>query len=392
MEDKPLRRDFARQRPRRLRYSSRLDELFFQVAIILGFALGLAVTLLREEVLPDQFNRDANRIYNIASGRVPDFTDRSYTPVGIVYRWIGLGDAPTAAAIVGYLAASAVILVALFRTGRRTASLPVALYIVSAFLLSSIYLGQYSKDVFVLIPVVLLISLPRRILWDVVGVGAMLLYAYFFRDYWAIVAFAYAAYRLITLWQARIRYLLAGGAFASVAVGMAFFVALGVDPNHYRTVVQGHLNANTLIVPLEPAAQPLGGAVDVFVNYWLLYLPVLLPFTASIAYIVVMLGIGFAKLFPLMAARSEVRWPSRSVLDGSLARRALSLILAVGVVQAVFEPDYGSALRHFTPLMPLALVLMQSLRSGRLRAGRAPAWNWSGDSTRDVEASTIGPR
>ncbi|HIY66433.1 MAG TPA: hypothetical protein H9830_09180, partial [Candidatus Agrococcus pullicola] len=131
-------------------------------------------------------------------------------------------------------------------------------------------------------------------------------------------------------------------------------------------------------IPLVPFEQPLGGLVDVFLNYWLLFLPLLLPFTASILHLAVTAGIFFARTYPLITARSSTRWPDRDTLPGVLARRSIALILALTVVQAVFEPDYGSSLRHLTPLMPLAIVLLQAMRSGSMRRGQAVPWSWTG--------------
>lgn len=375
----PLRRDISRIGLRRTR-ERRRGEFLLTGSVVVGFVVGLAITIGREAILSAQYHRDSTRIFNIASGKVPDFRDQSYTPVGIAYRWLGLGDSPDAAALVGYVLTSIIILVAVVRTGRRSASPLVAIYIVAAFVLSAVYLGQYSKDVFVLVPVLILLVLPRSIWWDLVSVATMLTYAYFFRDYWYLVAAAYVVCRIILIRQVRLRYLLLIGALGAVAVGMAFTLVRGVNPNHYRTAVQGHLDADTIIVPLEPFEQPLGGAVDIFLNYWLLYLPLLLPLTASAVYIVVAAGVAFAKLFPLLSTRSSVRWPRSDEREGALLRRALALILAFGAVQALFEPDYGSALRHFTPLMPLAIALVQATRAGVIRSEPARPWSWSGAS------------
>ncbi|WP_345439135.1 hypothetical protein [Microbacterium gilvum] len=350
----------------------------------MGFLGGLILTVSRSLVLPEQFGRDANRIYLIASGQA-DFADGSYTPVAIVYRLLGLGAAPDVAAVLGYVLASVAIIVGIARSGRRTAGVLTAVYISSAFLLAGVYLGQYSKDVFVIPLVLLLLLLPKRIWWEITAVAGMLVYAYFFRDYWAIVAVAYVGFRVVTIWQVRLRYLLVSGALCAVIVGLAFFIVLGHDPNHFRTAVQDHLDANTIIMPIELVNQPIGGLVDIFVNYWLLYVPLMLPFTAGIPYVVILIGYVFVKVLPLVSLRSAIRWPSGATLDGVLVRRSLALMLAFGVVQAVFEPDYGSALRHFTPLMPLAIVVMQSMRSGTPRVGKALPWSWGGGSVEGVD-------
>ena len=352
-------------------------EWVFSVSIILGFAIGLTITLNRD-LLPESYNLDARRIYGIASGQMPEFADRSYTPVGVTYRLLGLGASPTAAALFGYALAVVVIITALIHSGRRTASLLVGCYILATFALAGVYLGQYSKDIFILPIALLIILLPRPIWVEIFIVASMIAYAILYRDYWAITAAAYVVLRIITIRQVRMRYLLAIGAFGAALAGLAFYFVLGFAPNHFRTAVQGHLDANTFIHNMEIGPQPVGGMIDVLINYGLLFAPVTLITSAGWLYVVVIAGTIFARAYPLMSGTSAVRWPAIDTIDGVLVRRSVSILIAFVAVQALFEPDYGSALRHLTPLMPIAIVLMQSARSGKHRLGRARPFSWSG--------------
>lgn len=376
MSQNLLRADIRRRRRRRL--PSSLGEWLLLSAIVLGVIAGFIAMLLRDQVLSENYEADSDKIWRIASGRLPGFEDQSFTPVANVYRAVGLGDAPFAASLLGYVLAVAVILLALYRAGRRTVGWGVAVYIFGAFVLAGIYLGQYSKDVFVLPIVALLLVLPRRVWWDLLGVVSMLAYAYWFREYWVIVGAGYFAYRLITLPQVRVRYLLAIGVAAAVLVAAAFYLRLGRAPNFPRTSVQKYLDARTFIHPIEPFAQPWGGLFDVFAQYWLLLVPVTLPFTAGMAYVAISLGLAFIRLLPIFAVRSKVEWPAPNTADGVLMRRGLSLFLAFTAVQALFEPDYGSVLRHLAPLLPLTIVVMQTMRAGSLRTGRRRWWSWTG--------------
>lgn len=349
-----------------------------------GFSVGLVVTLLRDTLLPRQYQLDALKIWNIAAGNRPGFTDQSFTPVANVYRALGMADAPTAAALFGFFAATIVIVLAVFRSGRRGLSWPVALFAFAAFMLSAIYLGQYSKDVFVL-TVAAALLLPRHLWGDLVALATMCAYAYFFRDYWGIVAVGFCLYRVLTIRQVRVRYLLLIGSACAVLVGSAFAVFLGLDPNHYRTSVQSYLEANTFIHSIEPVAQPFGGMVDVFVNYWLVQAPVTLPFTAGPLYVVAALALAYVRLFPLYLARGTTRWPENSTLDGVLVRRSLALLISFAATQALFEPDYGSVLRHLTPLLPLGIVVAQAMRASRPSSPMGSAlrsWNWTGGAAR----------
>ena len=42
--------------------------------------------------------------------------------------------------------------------------------------------------------------------------------------------------------------------------------------------------------------------------------------------------------------------------------RAVALLLGLVVVQAIFEPDYGSYLKHLSPMLPLFLALLPLAR------------------------------
>lgn len=349
-------------------------------SLAVGFGVGLLVTVFHDAIVPPHYELDAKKIWSIASGAWPDFRDQSFTPVAMAYRALGLGDAPLAAGLFGYLLTAAVIFLATLRLGRLSATWPLALLILAAFILAGVYLGQYSKDVFVL-PVVALLLLPHRPWWDLLPIAAMVAYAYWFRDYWYLVAVAYCAVRLLTLHQVRLRYLLLAGALGAVAVGLAFHFVLDRDPNHFRTVVQGHLEANTLIPPIEPFPQPFGGLIDVFVNYWLILAPVTLPFVAAPLYIVIAAALAFVRFVPLVAIRSAVQWPPVSSLAGTLLRRGLALMIAFAALQAVFEPDYGSVIRHLTPLLPIGITVVVAARHGIRREGTTDRWNWSGATT-----------
>lgn len=345
-------------------------------SLAVGFLAGLIITLLHDELLSDQYEFDALKIWRIARGDRPDFVDGSFTPVAMVYRALGMGDAPLAAALFGYLLASAVIVAAALRFGRRGLTPILAVYTVGAFGLAGVYLGQYSKDVFVL-PVVALLLLPKRWLWDAVPLAAMIVYAAWFRDYWMIVAACYCGYRLLTTRQVRLRYLLAIGSLAAVGISGLIFLVLGRNPNHYRTSVQGGLDANTLIAPLAPLPQPWGGFVDVFANYWLILVPVTLPFAAGIVYVAALAGLTFMRFTPFVGASSRRVWPQVDRIEGVLLRRCLSLLLAFGVVQALFEPDYGSVLRHLTPLLPLGLVAGLAMQAAPAAERGIRSWEWS---------------
>lgn len=353
------------------------SEVGLALISVVGFAGGLIAIFLRRMYLSDDYEADSRKIESIANGSRPDFTDTSFTPIANIYASIGLGNYPVLASLLGYFLATVVIVVALYGGGRRTATWATATYLLATFLFAGVYLGQYSKDVFLLPLTLLVVLLPRKAYWDVVLLAVMGGAAYLFRDYWALIALSYAVLRFLTIVQVRMRYLLPATSIGVVLLGVAIFVLRGRDPNYYRTSVQGDLDAATLIRPIEIFAQPIGGIVDNFVQFWLFLLPVTLPFSAGAMYGVIMLVLAFLRLIPILALRSRFKWPAAESADGAALRRALALFIAFMAVQALFEPDYGSVLRHLSPLLPLGLIMLQAMPQGAARQEALRGWSWS---------------
>lgn len=346
-------------------------------SVIGGVLVGLVIVCYRNWPGADRLSPDALKIWRISSGQRPGFTDRSFTPVATIYRSTGLGDAPLVAGMIGFLLAVAVIAYVVFRVGAAKFTLVTGIYVFGALVLSAWYLGQYSKDVFVL-PIVALLVVNRRLWWDVVVVAAMLAYMYVFRDYWALIAVAYVGYRVVTWVQARVRYLIIGGATVTALIGLAIYFVQERPPAYYRTKAVDYYEPTTALVSLDVLPEPYNGLLDVISNYFLLYLPAQLPVAASLIFVAVTAVLGFLRIYPLYVARSANRWPSRSTRDGVVVRRALSLLSAFIIVQAIFEPDYGSVLRHLAPLLGVGIALTLSARNGERRRGTATPWSWTG--------------
>jgi len=373
------RRELRRKNKRRHLYwltpRSEIGLLFF---VLVGFLGGLFAVFFRGIYLPSDYEADSRKIESIANGSRPEFSDSSFTPIARIYEAIGLGGHPLLAALLGYLLASITLLMALYIGRRRTANWLTVVYLLSCFFFAGIYLGQYSKDVFLLPVVIVLIVLPSNFLWDAVVLVLMSGAAYLFRDYWALIAVAYLVLRAITVRQIRLRYLLGLSSIGVVGFGLAIYAVMGRDPNHYRTSVQGKLDAATFIHPIDFFAQPFSGLVDIFVQFWLLLLPIMLPFTAGVLYLVITCVLGFARLMPLQAVSSRLVWPRASSSEGATLRRAISLLVAFTAVQALFEPDYGSVLRHLTPMLGLGVIILQIMRTQRRAEGwKLTSWSWS---------------
>lgn len=343
-----------------------------QLAIfVVSVALGYLVVLNRETIVPDHFYADGFFIQAIALGTADG--DVKYTNTAAVYAALGLAENPLLASLLGYTAA-VVVLAAVWVQLRHwprgwAATATTAL----AVLLSAVYLGWYSKDVLVLaVAVVFVVARPGRIGWFVC-LATSLAYAWLFRDYWFLVAALFAGISLVARSLTLARAILVALA-ATAAASIAIVVVLGASADAFRTGVNESrigMDVGTIITPFVALPEPLGGIVNNVLTLVALWVPVPVALSGG-AYYLAIAAIIFA-LWVLFASAV------RRGLDARTAR-AVSLIVSFVAVQAVFEPDYGSALRHLTPLLPLFVWVIWRSR-GAARAVRV---------TEDSRAASAG--
>ena len=339
-----------------------------RAAVLSGFLLGLIITLAREHIVPEHYTYDSQKIQAIAQGITPGYGDSTFENVANVYRFLGLADSPDFVAILGFCLASLVIVLAVWRVGRAAGGPLSFVVILASFVLAAVYLGNYSKDLFVL-PVIAIVLLASKRWWgDVVILSSIAGYAVLFRQYWLIVGAAYLVFRLVTRSRIQAKYLLPLGALGAVLVGIGLYLVVGVDPDHFRSIVNQtrSVEANTEIVSFVGWAQPFGGLVNVLISYVALIIPLPLLFTAGWKYIPVVAAFALFWL-PTLLKTWKLTSP-RLASDASAVplRRAVSVAFAFLLTQSLFEPDYGSALRHLTPILPLIIFIGLSvkMRSG----------------------------
>lgn len=343
--------------------------IWSDLALVVGIPLGLAIVLARDIVIPENYKFDSTKIQSIAQGWTATDGDYSFSNVADIYRFLHLANSSDAVAVISYLLAATVLVVTMAKSKHRAQAGPIefALILIS-LVLFSVYLGQYSKEI-VLLPVVLLVVLlPPKWWGDVAIVIAIGLYALFFRQYWALIGIAYVMYRLVNRRVVQVRTLLILGAVAAFIVGIAFTIILGVSVDYYRSIVNEsrQVGANTQIEPFFTSDAPWAGLLNVLVTYFALIIPLPLLISAGFSYLPIVAVFAFIWVSLLMGLSRSGEW--MNVVGGNRVAisRALSVLFAFLMTQALFEPDYGSALRHLTPLLPLVVFVRLAMKSKTL--------------------------
>jgi hypothetical protein len=317
----------------------------------------LSITV--RDVLPARFSYDGDLVLRVAQEKNTFQVDRSYANTAAAYRLLGLQNTEELTALFGCAIMVTALTIATTLGTRGSFKLG-HLYLGLTFLvLGGVFLTWYSKDVFTL-PVVIVTLLvikfnPGR--WWLI-VATMAVYAAVFRTYWFLIA-AVTAGLIVLAYRRHLsarRYLIRLFGLSQVFLVIFCLAApfvLGRSANTFRSDLnanrEGALDAVTIISPFVAGDSPVMSYINAVFTQVSLLIPWPLLMKGS-QYVLYAVGI-FAV------------WMTQRDRDG--VHIGLSVLWAMLTVQAIFEPDYGSYLRHLTPMLPLILgVSLIASRSG----------------------------
>lgn len=357
-----------------MRPDGRLTDLFAVATLTL-----LPLSVAAHMFLPPKFSYDSTTLQRIATGEYTPLEDTSYLYVGRIYRYLGMADRPWAATVLGLTLAAVALYPAMVRA-RGIATPPVYALVGLYVLTASVYLGVYSKDVWAL-PVIIVVLLARPG-WrgELTIVATTVLYASFLRSYWFLILAVYLGLRVLTSGALRRRRVVFGVAAVVAGVTVLSPLLLGMDISSVRESVNLDralsADATTAISSMQLGPGLLGDVLGNAVTFVELVVPVPLLTEGSPVYAAYFLGIA---LIWGMYVRSTFLGPGR-LFDGRPAAqadlrtvRAALFALAVVVTQGFFEPDYGSYLRHLTPVLPLVIAATVGRAGSRFMGPPTPS-------------------
>ena len=258
--------------------------------------LGLFVVLFRDRFIPANFSYDGLKIQAIANQDISSFGDPSYQSVAWIYGILGLGTQPIIASVLGYtLFLSAIILVRQKFPREQNQGLVGGMYAAS-IILGAVYLGYYSKDVFVTPIMLLAIATGFSRRSELLLGLAMVAYALNFRTYWALVLLIFMAYRrLAFLNRGRIRIFFVL-TLSSIALSVIVTLVFKCPPDYFREIANltrfGSADATTAIPSFVNFSQPYSGTVNNLLTFWLLFVPLPLVALGQLVYVAIFLAIS----------------------------------------------------------------------------------------------------
>lgn len=338
--------------------------------LVLTWTVATLGALVARTHLPVRFYLDGHFIQSIAVGRPFTVPDDAFAMTGAMYRLLGLTADPLLPALFG-MAVAGVLAAAAYSSRTTTVPLSAALLTAASLLLFAVFFSWYTKETFAALAItgsVLLIRSHAHRAW---AAAPVIVYGAFFRGYWLLVVAVYIGllvmerFRPLRWWRL---FLWVAGALTVATLGYALVKGSPIQSIRASVNdVRDATDAASMISPLAPPGSFVTDVASAIAIFVALFVPIPLLMTGQAVHAVYAVAIVGLWLLPLLSAHS-LRAAGDKAGDEHERRVALSafyLLVAFVTVLALFEPDYGSYLRHLSSMVPLMTVMVVAHHQAR---------------------------
>lgn len=338
------------------------------VSITLILALCMLIILIlfalqMPKLLPEKYFFDAIGVadYMATEGDLVIFGN-SFENTGLFLSKLGFApeDLPAFGAILVFSS----IFYGLLRGG-RSQRIPqgLAIYACIWAVVMTVYLGQPSKEMPVSGLVLAFLLMTRTKTGLVSWLVLALLYASYFRPYWFVVlAIFCGTYLFGRQLNSRFRWLMfVISIYGLLALYVDFVMEQSLSSWRNDINVDRELDPNsvTMIASLLPGEDILSSLLNALGALSMLVVPLPLLMQGQIQYLAAFLLIPSAMLLTYSASRKLLKEGGHN----TQSHAAVNLFFSFIVVQGLFEPDYGSFLKHLSPFAPIIMYLLASAAS-----------------------------
>ncbi|RWR01187.1 hypothetical protein ED28_14800 [[Pantoea] beijingensis] len=335
--------------------------------VVLLFPL---IALIKEKVMPRYFFLDANTIENFMLRKTPLTPGDSYASTAAFYNFFGVERD----SFFFPLIASVIIIYFFFIVMKRAMPGKLSLIEFGTYLyyilLAIVYMSLLSKDfivMLILLPFMFFAKkgIPGLLVWSLFAC----FYAVYFRSYWFLILAIFWGFYFIFRFVSKPQTIFLLVFLGLFVLAIVFNIVMGVDVDNFRTIVNDvRLDANqqgadSMITSIIPGGGFIIGWINVSLTWLFLMLPVPLILALSPYYMVISFFLIFLYYKFWQATKTELTYRRDPVL-----KAVICLIVAFTAIQSVFEPDYGSYVRHLAPFYPLFFYAVFSTTWLRERA------------------------
>lgn len=330
--------------------------------LVWAFALGLLLTfsLLKFDVLPDRFFYDSFVIDDLI-GTVESFTiGSSYGNTAYFYQLLGVSGNSTGFVFFSTLIVLVSLTLSLRYCGRAKIKLHEFALFIFYSLLAIIYIPLLSKEFIAFLPTAVLLTLwranGRLAIWA--WAAAALTYGLIFRSYWLIFLIQFFLIYFTFNRTRSVFMTLLVSLLSLLSITLALKFGLGVDVDALR----GSINERRLEEGIEDARTMIhpwingGSTAASFINFCITLATLIIPIplvtllTAYHSFIFVMVSFVFIKIARRIREHSKLKVKNKKFEFCVIA------VWSFMLVQSIFEPDYGSYIRHLAPFYPFIFI------------------------------------
>ncbi|MFS8977559.1 hypothetical protein PO002_24110 [Cupriavidus necator] len=332
--------------------------------LISGLLLGAAIW--HESLLPARFMLDKDVLLErMAKHQSPVVFGDSFDNFAWLYRTAGL-DA-FSLSVMGWLVSLSACFLSIRAAGVR--ELKVVEWLVLSFWMVTaiVYAGLPSKEIVVLAIVGIALCCKGKMARVLIFLVLAVFFALYFRGYWAIIIAGWLSLYVLGVKALRPLRLILLILLWYAVLSVVFQKFLGGGLPLGREVGNEWRSATEVASFIE-SPLPFRGFILDIVNVviilatFIVPVPLLLSGSAS----QVVGGVGLLLTFHLLSTswRRILKMPPHCSVEH---RQMLSFVISFLCVQAIFEPDYGSFLRHLTSISPLILFCCLASRRDESR-------------------------
>lgn len=356
-----------------MRQNGRLEAskaVWHSYLIWITFAAGCVLSLLRQHILPARFLYDSDRLSQFIQYPGLIARDGSYRATAFIWRMFADGGSPALVGLLTYLLFAGLLFFLVWPSAAAQARLFIVVLYCFTLPIGAVFISGYSKEVVVVVVVSLVMLSPRNLCGDGFGVVVLLTYGLLVRQYWLIAVGAYLLLRI--LWGLKAQ---AWSAFvamfgSTVVLVIVFPSVAGQSISYYRQSILEDITVmpESAITPLLAGKSFLAELVNTWSTFLFLQMPIPLLIGGMVqiagALVIAMLWGNYWAAVHYLARTGRLRTDRTSA-------RCAALCLASVTAFSVFEPDYGSYLRHLAPLTPMIVYLLH--RKEIARDTKSPA-------------------
>ncbi len=335
------------------------------VLVLLG-SLGTLASLVWVRILPEQYFYDGEYIRSLlATDLNPTQAFDTFVNTAWVFTMLGFrADTPREITSVSLFLLAFIPTAAWFFAGLRRLQYWSLTLLATWVAVGSIYLGQLSKEVIALwftSLILYVVGFRRPVAW--LAFLIPLIYAVAFRPYWIIIAAFWALFWWLSnrRWAFSLKLWVFVGAL--VTTSSVYYLYRG----EHLTEIRERLNefrigsdvAQSMIVNYLPNSTVLHDVANWIISWMFILFPLpVLRLFEPLQWIFFLLVVSTVLTFYWINLNVQRESSRLSPSQLRRVRTCLTFMMAFTLAQAIFEPDYGSALKHMTDLLPMIAYLL----------------------------------